>query len=827
MAKEKKHTHTTRIRPLIIAGYLTLSLLAFYGVYRVYAEFKKFSVNEPSFEERKELVMVGNLLSSLYEAENMNRLFFAEMAQPESMDYFNSLNTIIRHQIDSLHKVSSDALIRSRLDSVSALLDLKYANTINVFLLMDSINKIPLEKKSITTILSRRELDSLRNITKLYVQGQQDTTITQVKRKSFLKRLSDVFKDKTVDSVLVSSSKSSMTVDSILPVHVVSVDTITQYLTSIMMNYDKRRNELTYRLSMRQNQLFLTNERLTAQINNILYNLEMREYRRHIAFLSEKKAALKRSSAIALRVAWGSMITAILFLGLSLFTLSREQRYRNRLESAKKYAEDLSQKRERLMLAISHDIKAPLSSIIGYLELFAKSKLPAKERYYLENMQKASENVLELVTNLLDYHRLESGKQELRNVYFSPHRLLNDLYLAFKPLAEKKGLILECINRLNPAAIHYSDPLRIRQIASNLLSNAVKFTDRGKVTLMAFIVAQEEETLLVMIVKDTGCGIEKENQESIFDEFLREKDADIRSIEGSGLGLAITKESVSLLNGNIRLQSEKNKGAEFTVTLPIKDGKDPIVRRMNENRKNIKILFIEDDPALLNVYAELLKNDGCSPTVCSKPAEALEIIRKTPFDIIFSDIQMPGINGFELAERIRSSDFPHAGTIPVIAFSARSDVSEQQLLEAGFSGFLAKPFTLEQLLESIARHIDAPPRAFVEKPVFSENGFGALTSFARKDKNAALQIIRTFAQENEASIEKMRKALSENDWGTIRACAHKLTPLMQIIQANEIVEILRALENGLKNKRRVKTALNMIIKKNNEAKKYLTNNCSQ
>jgi len=809
---------SVRIRLLIVVGYLVLCSLSFYGVYRVYAEFKEYSENEPSFDERKELVLVSNILANLYEAESISRLFFMEQKDLR-LNTYDSLKVVIGTQVDSLHCISSDTLIRSRLDSVAYLLNLKYNNTLRVTQLMDSINKLPLQQKTKTTILSEREIDNLNTISKLYMRGQRDTTIAQVKKKSFTKRLSDVFKSKVVDSVVVTSNVNSMVVDSVLPVQLL-VDTITEYLTDVMLEYNQKREWFIYQLSYRQSQLFLTNERLTSQINDILYGLERNEYLKNLQLMMEKERALSRSSKTAFRVALAAMITAILFLGLSLGAISRELKYRRQLERAKKYAEDLLRSRERLMLTISHDIKAPLSSIIGYLELLAKCRLQTKEKYYLDNMQRSSEHVLELVTKLLDYHRLESGTQDSKNMYFSPYRLLTDLYQGFIPLVERKGLEFEFVNELEPSIFYSSDPFRIRQVLNNLLSNALKFTEKGKITLKASVKpsGSEQGVVLTVVVKDTGCGIDQVNLENIFEEFHRTESSDVQNIEGAGLGLTITRKIVSLLKGKIVVKSEKNKGSEFTVLLPLEEGEVQGVKEVHSEERKLRVLFIDDDRVLLNMYTEFLKQEGFLPVVCSDPVEALRILQQSSFDIIFTDIQMPGMNGFELVERIRSSSFDQAKSVPVIALSARSDVPGAQFEEAGFTGFLAKPFSFDQLLDILVRYanISRPER----EPVDSK-GFDSLTAFAGKDSKAAKEIITTFIQENNTSIAKIEQALVADDWEVIKACAHKLIPLMSMIGAQDVVKILYDLENDLQDKATVTQLLAIVRQKNSEADDYL------
>ena len=822
---KNKNKRVGHVKTIIIIGYLALIALAVYGVFRMYSELRKFSEYEMPLEGRRELVLISETLTNLYESENVISMLMSDVAGAKDRQYYDSLFFRLSSQIDSVYQLSSNELLRSRLDSITVLLDLKYTNTKSILQLTDSINKIPLQKKTMTTILSQKNMDDLVKIYKNQVQEKTDTTILQVKKKSFARRLSDVFHSNVVDSVVVSSNVDFLKTDSLLPLRNYT-DTVVQYVSDVFMDYGARRERFIQQLAYRQNLLFRTNDNLTAQINQILHDLELREYEKNMQFLNEKDNILSSSSKVANRIALVALFTAILFLLFSLASLSLEQKYRSQLEDAKKYAEDLLKRRERLMLTLSHDIKAPLSSIIGYLELLSKSRLADKGQYYVKNMQNSSEHALELVTNLLDYHRLESEKQEiLQKMYFSPHRLVNDTYQSFVPISSKKGLTFNLINEVETDQFYQSDPLRIRQILGNLLSNAIKFTDTGTITLNASVFSEKKKDVLKIVVQDTGCGISSEHKEHIFEEFTRTDSSDYQGIEGSGLGLAISRRLVWLLDGDIQVESEVNAGSKFTVLIPLELARTALPERKEQlflEKKDLKILFIDDDLVLLNMYKELIQGEGLIPVMCSNSFDALNILKRTPFDLVFTDIQMPDMNGFELVDHIRNSTFLRAKEIPVIALSARSDISEQKFKEVGFTGFLSKPFTSKQLLEIIAQYANMP-KSEEENAAFEE-GFNALASFAGNDKEAARNIVQTFIEENTTTVSKMEAALVDKDWSLIQSSAHKLLPLMRMLKSDAIVTILCDLEDGVQDENKVKTLTILINQKNEEANQFICDN---
>ena len=215
------------------------------------------------------------------------------------------------------------------------------------------------------------------------------------------------------------------------------------------------------------------------------------------------------------------------------------------------------------MLAITHDFKAPLGSIMGYADLLSRLTVDERQRFYLDNMKTSSEHLLKLVVDLLDFHRLDLHKAEINRVTFHPARLLEEIHVSFEPLTSAKGLELHCNIAPELEGTYISDPLRLRQIINNLLSNAVKFTDKGCVTMTACY----ENRRLVVAVADTGKGMGPADRERIFQEFTRLPGA--QGKEGFGLGLSIVRMLVQLLEGTIDVDSVPGKGSTFTLRVPL------------------------------------------------------------------------------------------------------------------------------------------------------------------------------------------------------------------------------------------------------------------
>lgn len=368
-----------------------------------------------------------------------------------------------------------------------------------------------------------------------------------------------------------------------------------------------------------------------------------------------------------------------------------------------------------------------------------------RQQFYLSNMKSSAQHLLALVTSLLDYHRLEAGKMDLHPVAFNPHELLTDIYNSFLPLAEKKQLQLDFKEKLPETLTLEGDPFRIRQIVENLLSNALKFTAAGGITLQA----EYHGNQFVFCVSDTGCGMTASEQERIFKEFTRLSSA--QGQEGFGLGLSITRKLVELLLGRIDIESAPGKGSTFKVSMPLPSispkpapgSKEPAITLP---KIHLRIAIIDDDriqmhltEAMLHNAAEEVKGFKVEAVCCEQPEELIEQLKNRTFDLVFTDIQMPAMNGFELLHHLRNQNFAQAQSIPVIAITARGDMNENDFLQKGFAGMLQKPFNQSELKKVVKMHcptspyrtIYLTPRRFKRTPTKLRHTQTSLITFLR------------------------------------------------------------------------------------------------
>lgn len=689
-----------------------------------------------------------------------------------------------------------------RTDSLLALLHEKDQNTIQMLRVLSEANDSLLSASEIEEIISEQDSIIVQQRVQHRVITKSDSLITTPKKKGFFKRLSEVFVPSKQDSAVLVNTSLEIATDTILE-PTSSKDSLQQKIRMATEEKRLQRRKTIRRTSTKYQRM---NTQLTARMDTLIkqYEEEMTLRARQDAELQQE--VRMRSARIIAGIAIGAVLLSAFFLILIMRDISRSNRYRRELEIANRRAEDLLVAREKLMLAITHDFKAPLGSIMGYTELLSRLTEDERQRFYLDNMKSSSEHLLKLVSDLLDFHRLDLNKAEVNRVTFNPSQLFDEIYVSFEPLTAAKGLTLQCHVASELNGKYISDPLRLRQIVNNLVSNAVKFTQKGEITLTATY----DSSKLTIAIADTGKGMATEDRERIFQEFTRLSGA--QGEEGFGLGLSIVKKLVTLLEGKISVESTLGEGSCFTVVLPLypigesimesKPSSESETMDMDEgtivvpSMKVIRVLLIDDDKIQLSLTAAMLKQHGIDAVCCEQLEELIEQLRTSVFDVLLTDIQMPAINGFDLVKLLRASNIPQAKTIPVIAVTARSEMDKAVLHEHGFAGCLHKPFTVKELLLTVNEGQLSADEAHITEDMGNTGiNFSALTVYSEDDSEAAYSIIQTFIEETKKNIERMQQALADKETDGIAAMAHKLLPLLTLIGASEAITPLKYLES--------------------------------
>lgn len=786
-------------------GYILLIGLLFGAIGYIYKQMGLLispAGMEDNIGERRRIT--HRIISQLYETE-----IIGQTLRSGKFDEYYAYKKAMRGvstSIDSLQFLLADTLQQARLDTVRTLLKNKEKNMLAVLEVLRQNPTDELYRRQMDSLVMQQ--DSLLNSSHVRrrVVTHHNTYVIHHKPKKFFRRLADVFSPGKADSTQVNNVIQEEYTDTIDEAYN-PIDTLASILTDIQDKVFQTRQEQLRMLDVRINRLRVAGSRLSQRVNQLLDNIEK----------DEQKAAdekLKAELHIREQAAWTIATIAILavLLVLIFFTvvwrdITRSNHYRKELEKSKLYAEDLLVAREKLMLTITHDIKAPAGSIIGYIDLLIRLVKDKRQLFYLENMRSSAHHLLALITSLLDYHRLEAGKMDLHPVAFSPHELFETIHTSFLPLAEKKGLSMTFDENVPRNLMLEGDPFRIRQIAENLLSNALKFTACGNITLHT----DYDDGMFGFSIADSGCGMTPKEQERIFQEFIRLRSA--QGQEGFGLGLPITKKLVELLGGKITVESTPGKGSTFRVSMPLPSTASIPAEAKEETLpigKQLHILLIDDDRIQLNLTEAMLHNlldkqKHSNPPViqcCEQPEELFELLRSSqPFDFLFTDIQMPSMNGFELLKALRGMELPQLSRLPVIAITARSDMSEDDFRAQGFAGCLYKPFSQSDLLKILRSLVSEELEEEGDDnhlpaslPQEAKYNFSPLTAFSEDDPAAAREIMITFIQETVKSRSNLQQALAEGDMESLCATAHKMLPIFTMIEAKEAIASLQWLE---------------------------------
>ena len=751
------------------------------------------------------------IISQLYDAESIGQT----LRTGNLNEYYHYLKAMkeVNASIDTLETILTDTLQQARLDTVRTLLQNKQWNMYAVLEAMRNTPTDQIYQEQLDSLIAQQDsLLSTPHIRRKVITHHNSYTIHH-KKKGFFKRLADVFAPGKEDSTQVSNVIQEEYTDTLDEVYS-PIDTISSMITGIQHKVFQTRQKETEMLNTRISSLRVIGSGLSQRVNQLLENIEHDEQEAARTKLMQEEEIRKEAAETMAKIAIAAFVLVLVFSIVIARDITRNNHYRRELEKAKSYAENLLVAREKLMLTITHDIKAPAGSIIGYIDLLIRLVNDRRQQFYLSNMKSSAQHLLALVTSLLDYHRLEAGKMDLHPVAFNPHELLTDIYNSFLPLAEKKQLQLNFKEKLPETLTLEGDPFRIRQIVENLLSNALKFTATGGITLQA----EYHGNQFVFSVSDTGCGMTANEQERIFKEFTRLSSA--QGQEGFGLGLSITRKLVELLLGRIDIESAPGKGSTFKVSMPfpsispkpVPDTKEPAITLP---KIHLRIAIIDDDriqmhltEAMLHNAEEEVKGLKVETVCCEQPEELIEQLKNRTFDLVFTDIQMPAMNGFELLHHLRSQDFAQAQSIPVIAITARGDMNEDDFQQKGFAGMLQKPFNqseLKKVVKNALTHLTVSDNIPDTLPVQMETyetsphtdqpyNFSPLTAFSEDDPEAAKEILRTFAQETQKNMEKLQAAISNKDMEALCATAHKMLPTFLMIEAQKAIPLLKWLE---------------------------------
>ena len=632
------------------------------------------------------------------------------------------------------------------------------------------------------------------------------TTVEVLKtRRGFFRRLADAFKKEHAETLSVKQDSNRAVIDSVTtPVNVA------ENVATILDQIDKKEKVETQghkqSINREMEELKMVSAKLALRSAKHLSDVHQREkdnMQEAIEKAMEARKHLLWQMELLAIVAFFAIVIMIWFIWRDA---RKERIYRENLEAANEEIQRIMNQRERLLLTITHDIKAPAASISGFIDLMKDYVSNPQGLECLQNIKNSAAHLSHLVASLLDYHQLENGLMKVQPTSFSPAQLVAESVEGMKLRAEEKGLEISFECKMKGMEYFRADAFRIRQILDNLVSNAIKYTDRGSVTIQAQVSEILDKPTLTLSVKDTGKGMTDEEKQKVFQAFTRLKSA--QGIEGTGLGLSITQELVSLLGGEIILHSTLGKGSTFIVTIPIepapkeesqemapseiehdpspdsaqdKEGQNSGSHQVTDIKKkpefaNHKILILDDDKLQLQLLQEMLRRivgDTWQVFACNHVMDALTTLHNEQPALMLMDIEMPEMNGMDMIAHINHTN------MMVVAMTAHDTSILEQLLKAGFDDCLFKPFSMEKLSDILG--IESQPQPQLD----------ALLAFAGGDEEAAKEILDTVKQELAAHLTNLKEAVEEEALSTDRIgkAAHKLLPIATMMQMGCLEEL--------------------------------------
>lgn len=670
------------------------------------------------------------------------------------------------------------------------------------------------------------------------------TTVEVLKtRRGFFRRLADAFKKEHAETLSVKQDSNRAVIDSVTtPVNVA------ENVANILEQIDKKEKVETQdhkqSINREMEELKMVSAKLALRSAKHLSDVHQREkdnMQEAIEKAMEARKHLLWQMELLAIVAFFAIVIMICFIWRDA---RKERIYRENLEAANEEIQRIMNQRERLLLTITHDIKAPAASISGFIDLMKAYVSNPQGLECLQNIKNSAAHLSHLVASLLDYHQLENGLMKVQPTSFSPAQLVAESVEGMKLRAEEKGLEISFDCKMKGMGTSDSsdssetsdspmkkkffraDAFRIRQILDNLVSNAIKYTDRGNVTIQAQISEILGKPTLTLSVKDTGKGMTDEEKQKVFQAFTRLKSA--QGIEGTGLGLSITQELVSLLGGEIILHSTQGKGSTFIVTIPIepapkeeshemapsevkhdsspdsaqdKEGQNSGSHQITAQKKkpefaNHKILILDDDKLQLQLLQEMLRRivgDTWQVFACNHVMDALTTLHNEQPALMLMDIEMPEMNGMDMIAHINHTN------MMVVAMTAHDTSILGQLLKAGFDDCLFKPFSMEKLSDILGiesqPQLDAQPETPSQPDLSSQQKskpqLDSLLAFAGGDEEAAKEILDTVKQELATHLENLKEAVEEESLSTDRIgkAAHKLLPIATMMQMGCLEEL--------------------------------------
>lgn len=778
----------------IVLSYVLLLLLSIVVVFMIYIETQRLIEAEKSIQfDRNRIMKMNKILILMNQAESAGKI--AIRTDDESaLKYFLDKNCVLQDSIIAFKKNVASEKHLQKLDTVQYLLDLKSENLQELKALQSAdssaiIIRNAIEKlSSLESSLGYYVLDDRNNFKKNKKQPTKNQIVTSDEQAS---SLVNKYKD-----IKIPPTRSLGTLDKTV------LETLA-LLNKVNAENAKYKSEQKEKIQ----KLWHNDNLFSERLNSLLSDFEQDILKSSQKILDERSVAFQRSKLILMI----SCIIAIIIVIISSFMIVRDfwriQEFRRELENANIKTQQLLKNREQLISMVSHDLRTPLSSIIGYSQLLHNESVSQKTSNYVSHIKYASEYIQNLLDELLDYSKIEAGKVQIQKVPFNLHQIIQEVAENVYSIYKDRPVSLHVNTDKFLKETHFSNDVhRIKQVLYNLISNAFKFTEKGSVTIKSTYEVIDNEVFSISIdVIDTGIGIKNEEQFHIFDEFMQANDNISKKYGGTGLGLNISQKLAQLLKGKIKVKSKEGEGSTFTFEF--------LTQKVSKNEKNdsqevictkkceeITIIVIDDDLSVLRLIEELLLRKGIQVKTFTHAKKVLSQLDLLDFDMIITDIQLPEMNGFHFVKLLKNS-YKKDQIPPILAITGRKDIIESHYTENGFAGILRKPFTPFQFYEKLHyffQNVDYQEDTSEEKTHSDVANYQpeSLELFMGNDPEGITAVLQDFFAETLKNIDLLKSAAQNNDYTPIKSVSHKMLSMFGQLNAQRETAILLFLETA-------------------------------
>jgi len=617
---------------------------------------------------------------------------------------------------------------------------------------------------------------------------------------------------KNLSSEITSSPKPEQGIIKKILNHKSEPDLNSQKISDKIMEIERQHKSKEAKILDEEAQLIQLNNKISTQYYSILDKIDAKENLNIKAKAGDANyLASKTYRWLALFILAGSILALIVIFIVGRY-VRKTHAYQLALEKSKLETENLARTKEHFMANVSHEIRTPLNALSGFLDLILNEPISDEVREKLNIVKSSSDHLIHIISDILDFSKLQSGKLKLEKIHFKVDIIVKELLVLFENKAKenRNQLIYEPTAIEIPVLI--GDPYRLQQIFYNLLGNAIKFTYEGEVRFSVEVGQYFENTIRLAIkVEDTGIGIPLEKQYKIFEDFTQAEPEITRKYGGTGLGLSIVKELVELHNGSIHVKSEPGIGSTFTCDLCYELGDESKIIASNAARikvpdsiHDLKILVVDDEEYNRLLIQSIFKRWKVDYSEAVNGLEAIEQVKSSNYDLILMDARMPVVDGIIATRYIRNNMNLPKSKIPIIAITAAtSDKDREKYFLTGTNAVLQKPISEERLLESILSVMNSDELVYnLAGPDTDEKlkneidpGFKELHRLADNDKNFILEMLSKFIRTTTEGLNSINESLNTYDTVEIAAICHKLSSPCRHLGAQKLLSVFKQMEN--------------------------------